>query len=227
MKLYLFVLFVISVTICKAQQYDCNCDADTDPGGHKVQSTLVFNEYHNPINNFRGGQFINTWSKGAVTLLTGETINDMMLRYDMFSDELLWLRETDFVTGIVNRNIVSSFRIFTDEKELFFEKREVKHPGTDTADSYLQMLAEGELDLMVYRNVVKAVSESRTVDNTIYYLYTEDKNFSSVRLNRRSLLNCPGIDRERMKNVLRENKIAPKNELNFTRAVYLYNQSGS
>ena len=224
----LSVLFLTCLVMnAGAQQYDCNCTEPDNTSGSKADNLLVFREYQNPVHNYRGTQFFNAWSQGYVILNNGEKVNNMMLRYDMFTDELLWLRPNDFVTGIVKKTVIKGFVITGDEAgESYFIKRSIRPPGMDTIRSFLQVLAEGDLDFLVYRNVVKAVSESKTVDNTIYYIFTDDRSFTSIRLKRRSLVKFPGIDRERMKNIIKSGKLNVKNELNFTQAVYLYNQAG-
>jgi len=218
-----FTLFAVTVS---PQQYDCNCSEPLIVDGNYTLNMLVFREYHNPINSYRGEQFLNEWAKGSINLVNGEKINNITLRYDMFSDELLYLREDDFVTGIVNKDVVNTFQISASQSELSFVKKLIKLPAMDARISYLKVLVDREADLLVFRSVVKAISESRTVDNTIYYIFTEGDDFSPVKLRRGSLLKCSGIDRERMKKVLKENKLSLKDELNFARAVYLYNQNG-
>jgi hypothetical protein len=209
-----------------AQQYDCNCTEPESIREDKAQNMLIFREYQNPIRNYGGSQFYNPWAEGYIILENDERVHDMLLRYDMFTDELIWLRDGDYVQGIVNKPSVKAFVMEVDSS-LYFVKKNIRPPGLNTTAAYLQVLTEGQLDLMVYRNVVKAVSESKTVANTMYYIFTDDRNYNSVRLRKGSLLSFPGIDKALMKNIIRSNRLNLKIEQNFIKAVYLYNHSGS
>jgi len=226
-KILSFIVFSVLAFAAGAQQYDCNCAVPESTSGGKAANMLVFREYQNPIHNYRGEQFFNQWDEGYIILSNGETINNMTLRYDRFTDELLWLRPGDFVTGVVNKSVIKGFVIYSqDLLQSYFLKRNIRPPGMDTISSFLHVLAEGDLDLLVYRHVVKAVSESRTVDNTIYYIFTDERNFQAVRLRRRSLTHLQGVDTDLMKSVIKNNRLSVNNELNFAKAVYLYNEAG-
>ena len=151
----------------------------------------------------------------------------MMLRYDRYSDELLWLRQTDFRTGMINKSVVAGFEFSDEEGQLTrtFVKKEIRRPGMGSFDAYLQILVEGPVSLYVFRNVVQAVSVSKTVDNTLYFLHT-GSGWYPVAMRRRSLLKTPGIDIDLMKNIIRSNRLSFHNdESDFTKAVYLYNES--
>ena len=92
-------------------------------------------------------------------------------------------------------------------------------------DAYLQFLVEGNVSLYVFRNVVSAISESRTVDHTVYYLMVDSSSYM-VSMRRKSLLKTPGIDKDIMKGIFQSNRLkVRKNEVNFIRAVYLYNEA--
>ena len=211
-----------------SQQYDCNC-LDTD-GSYNTYllNLLISREYQNPISYYRGDQYFNTWAPGYLNLANGATVTNISLRYNKFLDEVLWLRTSDFKTGIINKSIVSGFAIFDQDNHLLgsFVKRRIKTPGLDSVYAYLQVLAEGELSLYAYRNVVKAISESRTVDNTTYYIFVNEDQYYTIRLKKKSLLRIPVIDSEIMKSIIRTNRIVfRKNETNFAMALKLYNEA--
>lgn len=210
-----------------SQQYNCSCDKINGTHNLYLQNLLISREYYNPIQHYRGDQYFNKWTTGTISLVNGETIGDMMLRYDKFQDELLWLRQGDFKTGVVNKSIVTGFDIYDTDHQLMgsFIKKEIMLLGTGLTDTYLQVLAAGTVNFYVFRNVLKAVSESRTIDHTLYYLEIDSKYYS-VPLQRRGLLKTPGIDKEVMRNIIRSNHLSvKKNEANFSKAVYLYNKA--
>lgn len=214
--------------LSSAQQYDCNCGDSDGSYNMYLQNLLISREYYNPVSYYRGEQFYNTWAPGEVELLNGEKITDINLRYHKFLDELLWLRNSDFKTAIVNKSIVSGFTICDANQQVIgrFTKERIKLPGMAAFDAYLEILAEGKIGFYVFRNVVRAISESRVVDNTTYYLSLNNEEFHAVRLKKKSFIRFPGIDSELMKSIIRSNHISfRRNESNAAVAVRLYNEA--
>lgn len=208
-----------------SQQYNCNCEKINGTYDLYLQNLLISREYYNPIQYFGRDQYFNTWTSGTIKLINSETIDDIMLMYDMFQDELLWLRQGDFKTGVVNKAIVGGFDIYDTDHQLIgsFIKKKMKIFGKGLTDVYLQVLAEGTIELYVFRNVSRG--EGITIDHTQYYMEI-DSNYYSVPIRRRSLIKTPGIDKEVMRNIIRSNHLSVyENEANFSKAVYLYNKA--
>ncbi|MBN2482490.1 MAG: hypothetical protein JXB19_12180 [Bacteroidales bacterium] len=225
-------LFFLLVTACfcaglHSQQFECDCSETDGSYNSYFQNLLISREYNNPIQHFRGEQFFNVWAPGNITMVNGETVSGMLLRYDKYQDQVLWLRQTDFKTGVINKSIVSGFDVYHEDHQLAgsFIRKKINSPGMGAVDAYLQILTEGPVGFYVFRNVVKAISVSRTVDNNLYYLGI-DSNLYPVALRRKSLLRSPGIDKDIMKGIIRSNHLTLyQDEADFTKAVYLYNES--
>ncbi len=208
-----------------SQQYNCNCDTVNGTHDLYLQNILISHEYYNPIQYLGRDQYFNTWTSGTIKLINGETIDDIMLMYDKYQDELLWLRQGDFKTGVVDKAIVKGFDIYDPDHQLkgSFIKKEIKLLGKGLTNVYLQVLVEGAVNLYVFRNV--SMGEGIAIDHTQYYLEI-DSNYYSVPIRRRGLIKTPGIDKEVMRNIIRSNYLSVyENEANFSKAVYLYNQA--
>ena len=219
------VFFMLSASLF-SQQYDCNCEGRDSAYADFIRKTLISRQYENPIMGYSGEQYFNNWSPGRIMLENGEIIENMTLRYDMYTDELLWQRTSDFQIGVVNKEIVKGFDFYGNgiQPEISFVKRKLR--STDTKNVYLQVLAEGDLNFYVFRNLVSAAGENRTVDNTKYYIFSYPVQYTQVRLNRKSLLNLPGVGKEIIQAIIRTNHLSPGgNEADFTKAVYYYNQT--
>lgn len=218
------VFLLLSVGLF-SQQYDCNCEVKDAAYIEFIRRTLISRQYENPIAGYRGGHYFNNWSPGRILLENGEIIENMTLRYDMYTDELLWQRTTDFQIGVVNKEIVRGFDFYGNNMQLTGSFVKKKLSLQDTRNVYLQVLTEGDIDLFVFRNLVSAAGENRTVDNTKYYIFSGSDQFTQIRLNRKSLLGLPGAGKEMIQNIIRTNHLSPgKNEADFTRAIYFYNQ---
>ena len=85
-------------------------------------------EYRNSAERYKGNQYFSDWAKGDVYLENGDVVSDIFLRYDQYMDEVLWLRETDFKTGVLPRGDISGFVIYNERKEPLaeFVRREDK-----------------------------------------------------------------------------------------------------
>ncbi|MBN1159181.1 MAG: hypothetical protein JXA61_07350 [Bacteroidales bacterium] len=225
-RIFLFLTAACFCVCLFSQQFECDCSETDGSYNEFLQNLLISREYHNPIQHVRGDQFFNTWNPGDISLVNGDTVREMQLRYDRYQDEVIWLRQTDFKMGVINKSLVAGFDLYNGDHQLTgsFVKKKISVPGMASVEAYLQILTEGHTSLYVYRKVVLAVSVSRTVDNTIYYLCTGSK-CSSVALRRKSLLRSPGVDKDLMKDIIRSNRLTlHKDEADFTKAVVLYNE---
>jgi hypothetical protein len=158
--------------------------------------------------------------------MNGDVIRNIILRYDQYSDQLLWLRKSDYRMGIVNKDDVAGFRMLDDKKKetAVFAKKKIILPWIDSADAYLQVLVSGDLMLYAYRNVNVVTVEYKLTKNTKYIISTEGKDYL-VALRRSSLLDLPVIQKSEMKKVLRTQKLAIKdNEWGLLHAIMYYNQ---
>jgi hypothetical protein len=226
-RILLIVLTAYFCSILHSQQYECDCNEVNGSYNNFLQNLLISREYYNPIRHFDGEQYFSAWTPGNITLVNGVTVRDMTIRYDKYLDDILWLRQTDFKTGVINKSIVSGFDLYNTDYQLIgsFVKKRINPPGMAPIDAFLQVLAEGTVSLYVYRNVVQAISVSRTVDNTIYYICI-GSDCRSVALRRKSLIKTPGIDKDMMKSIIRSNRLTIYNdETDLAKAVYLYNEA--
>jgi hypothetical protein len=239
------MLMLLAAGYGHAQQYDCNCEVPEDPYEEFLKDQLISVQYQNPVSWYRGEQFFNEWTGGMVTLTDGAVIRNMTIRYDMYLDELLWLRQMDNRTAIMTKAVVGTFTLFDamGQNRGSFIKKNIPMIGMGRIDAYLQVLVDeetgaawslgvtremggvGEVSLYAYRNVVRVMDESRFRENTIYFIETEE-GLSKVSPRRKSLLNAPGIDKDKMKSILHTNHIRLRNREGYlVEAVVMYNSA--
>jgi len=193
-----------------------------------LRKGLMGLEYKDPLKGFTGNRYFGTWSTGEVFLQNGDIINKILLCYEQYSDELLWIRGKDQKNCIINKDQVKAFNLVDESNNLkaYFVKKRIKLQfDADSTERYLQVLESGRFTLYAFRSVVKAAVEFVLVDNTKYLIYNNGQ-YTSVNLNRRGLMHIPNIDKDRMKLVIKSNYIKVKgNEPEFVRALKLYNQT--
>ncbi len=209
-----------------AQQSGCDCAAENDYSA-KLRAGLMGPEYRNPISGYKGKQYFNEWTMGDITMANGDEIRGVNIRYDEYLDELLWLRKSDMLIGVLIKKDITGFRLYDyrDELSATFVKKQISIPFIYSADVFLQLLVPGDLAFYAFRNATIKASDIILVDNTKYIVSSRGKDYL-LKLNRKNLLNVPGIDAVKMRNILRSNRITVRNdEQEFSMAVRLYNQA--
>jgi len=103
-------------------------------------------------------------------------------------------------------------------------KKRIRLPYLDTAEVFVHELVQGKLELFAYRNVKVEPVEFKLFDYTKHVISTSENDYL-IRLRRKSLLDLPFIDKTEMKKVLRQNRLAIRNnELGLAMAIRYYNQ---
>jgi hypothetical protein len=226
---YIFLSVVLSMSLCSgfSQKSYCPGSSDEDYNILLLRGLIGF-EYTNPAKGYMGDQYFNDWTIGEVTLTNGDVLKNISLRYDKYTDQLLWLRNSDNRIGILSKTGVSDFTLFIekfrDRKIAYFKKMNITVPVSGLVEAYVQVLVPGELSLFVYRNVnIISTYENKLNDNTLYFLANKGDQYI-IRARRRVLLNCPLIQKAEMRTVLRSNSISLMNdEQALIRAIILYN----
>ena len=193
-----------------------------------LRNGLMGFEYRNSAERYKGNQYFYDWAKGDVDLENGDVIYNIYLRYDKFMDEVLWLRETDFKTGVLPRGDIIGFVIYTERKELLAEflRRKIKLPyKSDSSETFLQVLVKGNLELYAYRKVTQSANDFTLRDDTRYLIFSNGISYY-VSASKRQLFKVPGIDEAKMKAVLKSNRAGlDGTEYSLIRAIDLYNKS--
>jgi len=226
--------FLLAISFCFiagisfSQTSNCIGSSDADYQA-RLQAGLIGFEYMNPVKDYSGTQYFSNWTIGEVFLDDGDSIRDISLRYDQYLDQLLWLRKTDYRTGILCKKGITGFKLFNPiyANDILgsFIRTAIHLPGLDSASAYVQVLTTGNISLYAYRNVnIISTHEYVLNDNTRYIVISEGRQFP-LALRRRSLINIPVIDKTAMKAILRSEGITiSKNEEGLIKAIKLYNE---
>lgn len=114
-----------------------------------------------------GMYLYDDWCPGWVILDTGDTIGDLVLHYNAYQDNIVWLRnKTDQIT-LDSKNI-AGFGIMYQGKEHPFKKLKIRTPQ-DSIETFAEIAFEGNVGMYVIR---KNKPETQTIKNNIpYYNY--------------------------------------------------------
>jgi hypothetical protein len=98
-----------------------------------------------------GIYFIDNWLPGKVILNTDDNVAGIMLRYNSFEDQLIWLSKDNGQIKLDKSNI-KAFELKSQDT-IFRYKRMFLNPGKDTLSCFLNVCYEGKVQLYVQRKV--------------------------------------------------------------------------
>lgn len=177
---------------------------------------FYFNLNHNEI------QFFNKKCElGDILLENNKWVTNKYLNFQLFSNQLIWLRTTDYSKIKVLSNSVKEFIIRPKDKKAcqIFRKINVKPwYRIDSTKRFLQILVEGEFNLYVYRSIT---NESYPIKE---YYYQFNNNISYFKPRRSILYRLAGEKHDIMKMVVQKNHLHIKKEADLITAIQLFNQ---
>jgi hypothetical protein len=175
--------------------------------------------------NVIGSYFLNDeWGRGDIHLATGNWVKDKQLKYNSFTDELIWLRPLDYSMILLEKEQILEFNInvIGIQKSLHFKKMNLAR--TDSTKKFYQVLYEGRYGLYCNRRVINAEDASRKVDYAtyaipvlksapVYIILSESGGLMTLeKINNRTLLKSYPHDKNILKNLLRDRHLHLKTE---------------
>ena len=224
-KLYIIIILIGITHISYTQNYFCQCNKNHEHEKY-LEEKLVGRIFVNPLvsNNL---QFFNEWTTGEIYLQNGKTVKNKYLRYNGYLDYLLWLRESDYQTAIINRETVAGFKLYDKNNIPFAYFKNLKIKNWYTGDStklYLQVLAEGHISLYVHRQIKILNNNNELYKQYIYYI-CKDGVYHNLSLGRLSLLRFFADNKSKVRSIIRKNHLKVKQEDHLSEFVKLYNES--
>ncbi len=214
------ILFLLlSPIVLQGQEEYCECPGEKER--NKLMEEKLLTKHYQEIFPGITNHYFMYWAKGNVVLEDGSIITNENIRLDMYQNELLWLREGDFVTGMIEKGIIYSFN-FKDpksNKRVFFKKVEML-PGENL---FLRVLVEGKVSIYVHHGA-RSYNNMSEIDPFSYYYLKKDGKLRKIRVGKRSLYKAMGKEKEKMKKLLKENGIRLKNEENLVEIIKKYNE---
>ncbi len=176
----------------------------------------------------------DNWVKGSVTLTNGETAEGVLLNYNTYLGELIWLSEETYRVVQVDKNLVKQFTL--DQPGVsgpaVFQRLRISMPlEGDSANIYVQQLYKGDIMLAVRRRVVVTGERLESTRGTlrsvprlrsdpVYYIIAEGSDAYEIsRLNRRSLYSIFPEKRREIRAGFRDERLYIRTEQDLIRAV--------
>jgi hypothetical protein len=218
------ILVLITNAGLLSQEYYCNCIEDISIT-EDFQRKLSGRFFVNRIMDY-GSQFFYKWANGDVIMNDGQIIRNKYIRYNRYSDELLWLRKSDYKTALLDKETIDEFIIYTEDNSPYahFRKARIKKwYQFDSTDVFLQILTEGNISLYVFRTVTVIRNKIEIYDKDIYYLLMNN-NYHRIDASRLGLIRALPQNKTELKQIIRKNKLKVKSEPHLIKAIELLNK---
>ncbi len=163
------------------------------------------------------------WIKGNVLLVNDITVENKLLRYNSYLDDLFWLSEGDYQQVQLDKKLVREFEILLPggQSPLKFRRIEVNAPlYIGKNEIFGELLHEGEhLSLYAYRRAIETTRGDYRVGNKLYggimikpshlYLFVLRDGSTRVirRIRRRNILDLFPENRNEIRSIIREKRI--------------------
>lgn len=223
MKLKLLILFFLlhlSTTLCGQI---VTLDSIFEP---KLCGTI-----YEMAGGYKGSQFYNNeWANADILLSSGEIVSNKLLRYNGFTDDVIWKNNVELVEVKLEKHFINEF-VFKNfnGKLIRFKRIPAKLPGiVDSTEIFAEVLAESKSLCYVYRKIMVKGYDLKEVngltyisDNLVaqpqYLLVLPDKETVVFRhISKRGILKAlPEKYRISAKDQLQKNHLQLKNEDNL------------
>jgi hypothetical protein len=172
-------------------------------------------------------QYFYKWAEGDIIMSDGYVIKDKFIRYNQYYDELIWLRKKDYKTAMLDKETISEFIIYDEEKNPYahFKKVRIKNwYEIDSTDVYFQVLTEGNLSLYAFRRTILIPNTNELYEKNEYYLH-KGNDYLKIDPRRFRLLRSLPEYKSQLRQIIRKNRLKVKNEPHLIKAIMLLNES--
>lgn len=148
-KKYIGIVFYILLAWSGAAQNSGFYWNKLDDSSNRLQGKLMGQVYY--ITALANNNFLypDEWMVGSVTLVDGDKFENLKLRYQVFTDELIAYNEKKNALYFVEKELVKSFTFETDDHTRNFVNMS-KGKG-DGKSQYFEELYSGSVNLVVFR----------------------------------------------------------------------------
>jgi hypothetical protein len=196
-----FLLFCSGVF---SQSYYVKCP---QPSGKVFRDeALIFALDYTPTPPAPSKQFYNTWTRGEVIFYNEKRATGVVLSYNTWLDELLWINEDSYLVGVIPKESISEF-VFWDENHEASERfRKVKTTGMKYEYSYLQVLADGNYTIYCQHRLSYVPGNKDFEKSYHFFKQKEEGVLQQFKPNRRSIIQLFPKDRKaEIKSLIRKN----------------------
>jgi hypothetical protein len=183
--------------------------------------------------------FNNKWVKSNILLSTGVMVYGEKLRYNGFSDGVIWLNSSNYSQFILDRSYISDFwtKDSLDNPVHFKHLYASDSIASNPKDIFAVVAMEGNISLYIQRKISHkedAIVDKENghfyiniLDSTpLYYIKLPSGRYLKMsRLGRRSFLNLFSEQKKSISKLVRKNHIKLRSESGLIKVIELMNEN--
>jgi hypothetical protein len=176
----------------------------------------------------------NEWKQGNIYLNDNTYINDVNIKYNIYTDDILYLNSKSGDSLIIDRSLINSFEIAGDNSNnlLLFKEINLK-PGKSDKSTFVKVIHDGKSKFIVkysktfikadYKGAYSAGRKyDEYTDDFQYYIIKNESNPDKIKLNKRSVTKVLSDKDDKIKFYLDEHKLALDNEDDVAKLLQYY-----
>jgi hypothetical protein len=217
MKKYLFITIVFCFHLTISAQPDLHLK--TSANEDFIFQMLTGEAYSDPGLTHKGIYFQEAFLPGKVKFNNGDSVDNILLRYNGFEDQLIWLSK-DFGQVKLDKAPIAEFELNNSGSASHFKNIAAGETGV-----FVQICYEGKVKLYVQR---KIVPHTDYIKNGIhYYKYKSlpqyflmiNNRFFAVNRSINSIYQLFPAKKEEIRRAIRGNNLKDRNEDEFIKLI--------
>lgn len=232
-RVQLIIFLLLAIYKIQAQ------DKTTASTSTYFEPYLIGKVYKAPTRGNGSVYLIDSWVKGNIILMSGDTVFRKLLKLDCSKNELVWMADGKNMVAL-DASLLKGFTLFPEVgiSPRNFERAEIKFPLlSDTLVRYLEILGSGKVSAYAYHFIdtkVEAVTGSKGglvplsiySPETLYFMRIDGFPVKQIYLSRRSIINAYPEYSDRIKQILRKLYFGGiRNEFQLKSAIDLINNN--
>ncbi len=164
------------------------------------------------------------WKQGNIYLNDNTYINDVNIKYNIYTDDVLYLNSTSGDSLIIDRSVIKSFEINDDNSGNMLLFREISlRADKKERNTFIKVIYEDKSKFIIkytktfikadYKGAYSAGRKyDEYVDDYQYYIITNPDNPSKVKLNRKSVVKALSDREDKILAYMNEHNLNLDNE---------------
>lgn len=174
------------------------------------------------------------WKPGNIYLTDSTFIKDVKIKYNVYTDDLLYLNSTSGDSLIINRNMIWKFEITDTPSDdiVLMEEMDLK-PGKTDKKGFVRLIYDGRTKLILKYNktFIRANYKGAYAAGNKYDEYTDDYQYYiikstntpvRIKLNKNSVVKALSDKEEKVRAYTGEHQLNLKNEDDVAELVKFY-----
>ncbi len=164
------------------------------------------------------------WRQGNIYLKDSSYIKNIKIKYNIYTDDVLYLNTGSGDSLIIGRSLINAFEILDDSAgdTILFKDMNLK-PGNNSKSKFIKVLYDGKSKFLIKYNkfFIKADYKGaynagrkydEYTDNYQYYILKDNNELNKVKLNKKSVIKVLSDKKNKVKSFIDIQGLALNNE---------------